>query len=227
MLKFSTSQDTWPTKNPTRSLSLLNTHQTHTNRIVHNLFHVCSNHTMFKLQKRGIPNTQFAVYISDISVTLKQSHSIKPQIMNPHSRDAEKNTSHENEVLPQATTHLIQRSCTHLIQRSCYQRRSPWQDPAGNPTRRRPPDHRKETQTEVVWTRLSLSGPAKTILQGTLKGGGRQGRQKKRWEDNIRECTGLEFARSQRAVQNREKWRKQVVESSVVPQRPSRLKDRW
>ena len=31
------------------------------------------------------------------------------------------------------------------------------------------------------------SGLAKTILQGMVKGGRRQGRQKKRWEDNIRE----------------------------------------
>ena len=49
------------------------------------------------------------------------------------------------------------------------------------------------------------SNLAKTILQGTVKGGRRQGRQKKRWEDNIREWTGLEFAKFQRAVQNREK----------------------
>ena len=48
------------------------------------------------------------------------------------------------------------------------------------------------------------SGLAKTILQGTVKGGRRQGRQRKRWEDNIREWTGLEFAESQRAVENRE-----------------------
>ena len=51
------------------------------------------------------------------------------------------------------------------------------------------------------------SGLAKTILQGTAKGRRRQGRQRKRWEDNIREGTGLEFAKSQRAVENREKWR--------------------
>ena len=55
------------------------------------------------------------------------------------------------------------------------------------------------------------SGLAKTILQGTVKGGKRQGRQRKRWEDNIREWTGLEFAKSQRAVENREKWRKLVA----------------
>ena len=51
-------------------------------------------------------------------------------------------TSHGNEVLPQVTT--------HLIQRPHYQLGSPCQDPAGNRTARRPPDHRKETQTAVV-----------------------------------------------------------------------------
>ena len=46
------------------------------------------------------------------------------------------------------------------------------------------------------------SGLAKTMLQGTVKGGRRQGRQRKRWEDSIRDWTGLEFAKSQRAVEN-------------------------
>ena len=48
-----------------------------------------------------------------------------------------------------------------------------------------------------------------------------------RWEDNIREWTGLEFVESQRAVEHREKWRKLVVKSSALPQRPSRLRDGW
>ena len=39
------------------------------------------------------------------------------------------------------------------------------------------------------------SGLAKTILQDTVEGGGKQGRQRKRWEGNIREWTGLEFAK--------------------------------
>ena len=68
------------------------------------------------------------------------------------------------------------------------------------------------------------SGLAKTILQGTVKGGRRQGRQRKRWEDNIREWTGLEFAKSQRAVENRKKWRKLVAKSSVVPQKTLAVK---
>ena len=59
-------------------------------------------------------------------------------------------------------------------------------------------------------------------LQGTVKGERKQGRQRKRWEDNIREWTSLEFAKSRRAV---EKQRKLVAKSSVVPKRPSRLRD--
>ena len=70
-----------------------------------------------------------------------------------------------------------------------------------------------------------LSSLAKTTLQSIVKGGGRQGRQRKRWEENIREWTGLEFGMSQRAVDNRGKWRKLIAKSSVVPQRPSRLRD--
>ena len=72
----------------------------------------------------------------------------------------------------------------------------------------------------------SSSDLAKTIFQGTVEGGRRQGRQRKRWEDHTREWTGLEFGRSQRTMDNREKWRKLVAKSSVVPQRPSRLRDR-
>ena len=52
------------------------------------------------------------------------------------------------------------------------------------------------------------SGLAKTILQGTVKGGRRQGRQRKRWEDSITEWTDLEFGKYQRAVENRGKWKK-------------------
>ena len=64
------------------------------------------------------------------------------------------------------------------------------------------------------------------MLQGTVKGGRRQGRQRKRWDDIAREWTGLEFAKSQRVVENREKGRKLVAKVSVVSQGPSRLRDR-
>ena len=61
------------------------------------------------------------------------------------------------------------------------------------------------------------SGLAKTNLPATKKGGRRHGGQRKRWEDNIRERTGLELGKSQRAVENREKWRKLFAKSSVCP----------
>ena len=47
-------------------------------------------------------------------------------------------------------------------------------------------------------------GMAKTILPGTVKGARRRGRQKKRWEENIKEWTGMRFADSLRAAEDRE-----------------------
>ena len=70
------------------------------------------------------------------------------------------------------------------------------------------------------------SGLAKTILQGTVQGGRRRGRQRKRWEDNIKEWTGLQWNIALRKAENREEWRKLVVKSTVVPQRSARLRDR-
>ena len=67
---------------------------------------------------------------------------------------------------------------------------------------------------------------AKPILQGIVKGGRRQSRQKNWWEDNIREWIGLEFAMSKRAVENRGKWRKLVAKLSVVPNDPRNEDDR-
>ena len=136
--------------------------------------------------------------------------------MDPHSRAQKKNTRHGNEVLPQDTTHtktvLLTRKSLPKIQRAI----GPHEDLLTIVKRRK-----------LQWYGhvSRLSGLAKTILQGTVKGGRRQGRQRKRREDNIREWTSLGFGKSQRAVENREKWRKLVAKSSAVPQRPSRLGD--
>ena len=132
--------------------------------------------------------------------------------MDPHSRAPKKNTSHGNEVLPQDTT--------QLIQRPCYQRGSPCQEPHEDLT-----TMVKRRKLQWYGHVSRSSGLAKTILQGTVKGGRRQGRQRKRWDDNIRQWTGLEFGKSQRAVGSSEEWRKLVAKSSAVHQRPSRLRD--
>ena len=70
------------------------------------------------------------------------------------------------------------------------------------------------------------SGLAKTILQRTVQGKRRRGRQRKRWEDNTKEWTGLEWNSIQRKAENREEWRKLVIKSTVVPQLSARIRDR-
>ena len=67
------------------------------------------------------------------------------------------------------------------------------------------------------------SGLAKTILLGTVKGKRKRGRQKKGWENNIKEWTGMDFASSTRAAENRSKWKGVVANSSVVPRRLSKI----
>ena len=120
--------------------------------------------------------------------------------MDPHSR-VPKNTSHGNEVLPQDTTHVIQDHVTNEEVRAKIQQAI----------------GRHEDLLTIIKRRKLLryghvsrsSDLAKTILQGIVKGGRRQGRQRKRWEDNISEWTGLEFGKSQRAVgkgKNGENW---------------------
>ena len=66
---------------------------------------------------------------------------------------------------------------------------------------------------------------AKIILQGTVKGAKRRGEQK-RWKDNIKEWTGMEAGDSLRAAEDRERLKGIVCNrSSVVPRRPSKLRD--
>ena len=59
---------------------------------------------------------------------------------------------------------------------------------------------------------------AKTSLQNTVERARRRGRQNNRWEDNIKELTGLGFGDSLRAAEDREGWKGIVATSSVVPQ---------
>ena len=64
------------------------------------------------------------------------------------------------------------------------------------------------------------SGLAKTILQGTVKGEEDKADRGRGGKTTSGKWTGLEFVKSQRAVVNREKSRKLVVKSSLVPQQP-------
>ena len=102
-------------------------------------------------------------------------------------------------MLPQDTTHLIQRNVTNEEVRAKIQQAiGPHEDLLTFVKR-----HKLQWYGNVSCS----SSLAKTILHGTVKGGRRQGRQRKRWVDNIREWTDLEFDKSQRAVENGDKWR--------------------
>ena len=61
------------------------------------------------------------------------------------------------------------------------------------------------------------------ILQDTVKGKTRRGTQNKRWEVNIKRCTGTEFASSTSAFGNKTRWKGIVVQSSVLPNDLARL----
>ena len=58
-----------------------------------------------------------------------------------------------------------------------------------------------------VWPKLSCKAQ---------RGGRRKGRQRKRWEDNIREWTGLEFSKSQRAVDSGEQGKMEKTGRKII-----------
>ena len=117
------------------------------------------------------------------------------------NRAAKKNKSHGNEVLLQGTV--------HLIQRPCYQRGSTCQDPAGNRTTQRPPDHHKEMQTAVVWSCIPFIRSCQNLLTKNSERG-------KKTKQSVEEV----------GRQHPGKWRKLVLKSSMVQQQLLRLKDR-
>ncbi|GFO06023.1 hypothetical protein PoB_003252800 [Plakobranchus ocellatus] len=49
---------------------------------------------------------------------------------------------------------------------------------------------------------------AKTILQGTVQGGQKRGRQRERWEDSIRGWTGMDVRETLSRGESRGEWRK-------------------
>ena len=60
---------------------------------------------------------------------------------------------------------------------------------------------------------------AKTILQGTLEGARKRGRQRKSWTDNVKEWTCLSTPELLRTAANRDSWRKVAAATSLVSPR--------
>ena len=118
-------------------------------------------------------------------------------IMDSNSRAPKKNTSIGSEVLLQ--------DATHLIQKPCYHWGSLCQDPAGNWTTWRPPDHCKEMQTAVVWTCLPFIRSGQNHLARHSERGKKTrqteeevGRQTEEWS-NIESCVWLTCQKEERS----------------------------
>ena len=75
----------------------------------------------------------------------------------------------------------------------------------------------------MVWTSLPFIRSGKNHFARQNE---RRKKTRQTEEEVGRQHQGLDFAKPQRAVENREKWRKLVLKSSVVSQRPSWLRDR-
>ena len=66
--------------------------------------------------------------------------------------------------------------------------------------------HGEEMETQMVWPHIKFLWHGEGNSVGTVKGA-RGGRQKKRWEDNIKELIGIVFGDSLRAVEDGERWK--------------------
>ena len=111
---------------------------------------------------------------------------------------------------------MLLETSEYFLQRPCDERGGSQQNPDCNWSAWWTPNHGKEKER--------LEHLAKTILQGAVKGARRRWRQKKRWEDNFNEWTGMGYGDSLRAAEDREGWKRIVATSSVVPRRPPRLR---
>ena len=81
----------------------------------------------------------------------------------------------------------------------------------------------QEMKTMVVWPYLKVFWFSKDNSTGHSEWKKRRGRQKKKWEDNIKEWTWMDLTSSTRAAEDRTRWKGVVVKSSVVPRRPCKV----
>ena len=135
-----------------------------------------------------------------------------------NSRHWKKDTGIWDEMFPQTPRYLPQRSHNQRGRESQNWKRlrAVWRLPDFKVKRHKLKWYGKVTRS---------SGLAKTIIQGTVEGWRRRGRQRKRWEDNIKEWTDLKWNIILRKAENREEMRKLVVKSTVVSQQSARLRD--
>ena len=122
-------------------------------------------------------NGQEVFVWSDCLLDLGTDFLVGNMIMDPHSTAPKKNTSHEMGCY-RKILHISYKDhvTNEKVRAKIKQKIGPHKDLLTIVKRRK-----------LQWSGhvSRSSGLAKTILQGTVKGGRRQGGQRKRWEDNI------------------------------------------
>ena len=68
---------------------------------------------------------------------------------------------------------------------------------------------------------LRHDGLCKTVLQGTVEGQRKRGRQRKQWQDNIKEWTGKSIQELNVTARNRDEWRRLVKSAARMSPRRS------
>ena len=136
-----------------------------------------------------------------------------------NTRHWKKDTGTGDEMFPQIPRYLI------VIQRSHNQWGSESQNWKHHRAIWRPPDFSEKVQTEVVWACHTIIWTGQDYPTGNSSRRETK-RQRKWWEDNIKEWAGLEWNIILRKAENHEEWRNLVVKSTVVRQRSARLWDR-
>ena len=123
------------------------------------------------------------------------------RIMDLNKRPRKDDTGHRDEMLSQTPRHLVFSYKDHNTNeevRKQIQSIGPFDDLLTTVKKRK-----------LKWYGhvVRIKGLAKTILQGTVQGQRARGRQRKRWEDNTREWTGLKLGEALREAEDREGWR--------------------
>ena len=139
--------------------------------------------------------------------------------MDPHSSAPKKNTSHGNEVLLHDTTHLIQRPCyqQEQVRAKIQQAIGPHEDFLTI----------VKTQSAVVWSCFPFirSGQNHLAMRSDRGKKTRQTGEEVGRQHQVMDKPGVSSPSPRGQWRTKEKWRKLIVKSSVVPKRPSRLRD--
>ena len=106
------------------------------------------------------------------------------------------------------------------------QRRGAKQNFASHWAQRKPLDHNKATQTEMVRAHNKIYRACQDNPTGHDTRKEKERQTEKRWEDNTPEWTGMTLGAAMRKAERREEWRELVARSPVTPQRSTRLRDR-